>query len=205
RRPAPLPHARVAVPVEQRQAHIARKERDLEQIEIALLLEAIYRRYGFDFRQYASASLKRRVWRRIHGEKLQSVSGLIEKVLHDPNINQAVLERARRGVFPLAKMQDYTQNYIRAGGARAFSEYYVAEYDGAQFRRSLLENVVFAQHNLVQDSAFNEFHLIVCRNVMIYFDKPLQDQVHRLFYESLPMFGLLALGQKEAIAFTPYA
>jgi chemotaxis protein methyltransferase CheR len=270
----------VALPLEEQQARSAGKERDLEQIEISLLLEAIYRRYGFDFRQYAPASLKRRVWRRVDGEELSTVAGLIEKVLHDPavmerllldlsinvtamfrdpefflalrevvvpqlrtypftrvwnagcstgeetyslailleeeglyersrlyatDINAAVVDRARTGVFPLEKMQDYTQNYIRAGGRRAFSEYYLAGYDGAQFRRSLLENVVFAQHNLVQDSAFNEFNVIVCRNVMIYFDKSLQDHVHRLFYESLAMFGVLALGQKEAITFSPFA
>jgi chemotaxis protein methyltransferase CheR len=269
----------VALPVAER-ARIASKERDLEEIELALLLEAIYRRYGYDFRQYAPASLKRRVWRRVYGENLNTVTGLMERILHDPavmerllldlsinvtamfrdpefflamrervvpqlrtypftriwnagcstgeesyslaimlleeelygrtriyatDINQAVLDRARQGVFPLEKMREYTQNYIRAGGKRAFSEYYVAHYDGAQFRRSLLENVVFAQHNLVQDSAFNEFHVIVCRNVMIYFDKQLQDHVHRLFYESLPMFGILALGLKESIAFTPFA
>jgi chemotaxis protein methyltransferase CheR len=269
----------VALPVGE-QAQIAGKERDLEELEIALLLEAIYRRYGFDFRQYAPASLKRRVWRRVHGEKLTTVTALIDRILHDPavmerllldlsinvtamfrdpdyflslrehvvpqlrtypftriwnagcstgeetyslaillleeelyertrlyatDINQAVLDRARNGVFPLEKMRDYTQNYIRAGGKRAFSEYYVARYDGAQFRRSLLENIVFAQHNLVQDSAFNEFHLIVCRNVMIYFDKQLQDHVHRLFYESLATFGVLALGLKESIAFSPFA
>jgi chemotaxis protein methyltransferase CheR len=269
----------VALPVAER-ARIASKERDLEEIELALLLEAIYRRYGYDFRQYAPASLKRRVWRRVYGENLNTVTGLMERILHDPavmerllldlsinvtamfrdpefflavrervvpqlrtypftriwnagcstgeesyslaimlleeelygrtriyatDINQAVLDRARQGVFPLEKMREYTQNYIRAGGKRGFSEYYVAHYDGAQFRRSLLENVVFAQHNLVQDSAFNEFHVIVCRNVMIYFDKQLQDHVHRLFYESLPMFGILALGLKESIAFTPFA
>jgi chemotaxis protein methyltransferase CheR len=269
----------VAVPLEQKQ-RAAREERDLEQLELALLLEAIYRRYGFDFRNYARASLKRRVWRRVHGERLETVSGLIEKVLHDPavmeqllldlsinvtamfrdpefyaafrevavpqlrtypftrvwnagcatgeetyslaimleeeglyertriyatDINQAVLDRARAGVFPLDKMKQYTQNYIRAGGTRAFSEYYVAGYDGARFRRSLLDNVVLSQHNLVQDSAFNEFHVIVCRNVMIYFDKELQDHVHRLFYESLARFGVLVLGQKESIGFSPYA
>jgi chemotaxis protein methyltransferase CheR len=116
-----------------------------------------------------------------------------------------VLERARAGVFPLEKMQEYTQNYIRAGGTRAFSEYYLAAYDGAQFQRPLIENVVFAQHNLVSDRSFNEFHVIVCRNVMIYFDKKLQDHVHRLFYESLVNFGILALGHKESIRFSPYA
>ncbi len=269
----------MALPVDERQ-RAARDEQDVEQIELALLLEAVFRRYGYDFRHYAPASLKRRVWRRVHGEGLETVTALTERVLRDravaerllldlsinvtsmfrdppfflafrelvvpqlrtypftrlwnagcstgeetyslaillaeeglyertriyaTDINQAVLERARAGVFPLEKMQEYTRNYIRAGGKRPFSEYYVSGYDGASFRRSLLENVVLSQHNLAQDSAFNEFHVIVCRNVLIYFDKALQDQVHRLFYESLPMFGVLALGQKESIAFSPFA
>ena len=252
---------------------------ELERIEIALLLEGVFRRYGFDFREYAPASLKRRLWRRIHAEGLTSVSGLQERVLHDSacmerllldlsinvtamyrdpsfyaalranvvpllrtypfvriwnagcstgeevysiatllaeeglydktriyatDINQSVLERAREGIFPLDKMQEYTQNYIAAGGKRAFSEYYAADSEGARFSRSLIENVVFAQHNLVSDNSFNEFHVIMCRNVMIYFDKPLQDRVHRLFYESLATFGVLALGHRESIRFSPH-
>jgi len=252
----------------------------VEEIELALLLEGVFRRYGFDFRGYAPASLRRRVWRRVHGEGLSTISGLLERLLHDSavmerllldlsinvtamfrdptfyvafrkqivpllrtypysriwvagcssgeevyslaillqedglyertriyatDINESVLERAREGVFPLEKMQEYTQNYIRAGGGRAFSEYYVAAYDGAQFQRSLIDNVVFAQHNLVSDRSFNEFHVIVCRNVMIYFDKKLQDHVHELFYDSLINFGILALGHKESIRFTPFA
>jgi chemotaxis protein methyltransferase CheR len=116
-----------------------------------------------------------------------------------------VLEQARAGVFPLERMQQYTQNYLKAGGTRSFSEYYVAAYDGAQFSRSLIENVVFAQHNLAMDRSFNEFNLIMCRNVMIFFDKTLQDRVHGLFYESLDTFGILALGHKESINFTPHA
>jgi chemotaxis protein methyltransferase CheR len=250
---------------------------DLETLELELLLEAIFRRYGFDFRQYAPASLKRRVWRRVHAEHLRTISQLCDKVLHEPDcmerllldlsinvtamfrdptfyagfrsrivpllrtypfariwvagcstgeevyslaillseeglyercriyatdINQAVLEKARGGVFPLEKMQEYTQNYLRAGGTRAFSEYYMAKYDGAQFQRSLCENVVFAQHNLVSDRSFNEFHVIVCRNVMIYFDRELQERVLDLFRESLAPFGILALGHKESIRFT---
>ena len=252
---------------------------ELETLEVELLLEAVHRRYGFDFREYAPASLKRRLWRRIRAEGLGSVSGLQERVLHDPavmeqllldlsinvtamfrdptfygafrekvvpvlktypfariwvagcstgeevyslsilleeeglrdrariyatDINEAVLERARAGVFALDRMQEYTRNYIRAGGKRAFSEYYVAAYDGAQFQRSLADNVVFAQHNLVSDRSFNEFHVIVCRNVMIYFDRPLQDRVHELFYESLATFGVLALGHKESIRFSQH-
>ena len=101
-------------------------------------------------------------------------------------------------------MQEYTQNYIRAGGTRSFSEYYVARYDGARFARELAEGVVFAQHNLVSDAAFNEFNVITCRNVLIYFAQPLQERVHGLFYDSLAMFGVLALGQKETIRFSPH-
>src|SRR5919202_1935695 len=199
---------------------------DVEDIELALLLEGVYRRYGFDFREYAPASLRRRVWRRAHAEGLETLSALQDKLLHDPacmepilldedglyertriyatDINESVLERARRGVFPLDKMREYTHNYIKAGGAQAFSEYYLAKYDGAQFQRSLVDNVVFAQHNLVSDRSFNEFNVILCRNVMIYFDRALQDRVHRLFYESLIMFGVLALGAKESIRFSPH-
>ena len=253
---------------------------DLEDLETELLLEAVFRRYGFDFREYAPASLKRRLWRRIHAEGLRSISALQERLLHDPScmerllldlsinvtamfrdpsfylafrekvvpllrtypfiriwnagcatgeevysiaillqeeglydktriyatdINEAVLERARAGVFPLDRMQEYTQNYIKAGGKRAFSEYYVAAYDGARFQSSLTDNVVFAQHNLVSDRSFNEFNVVVCRNVMIYFDKSLQDHVHDLFYDSLANFGVLALGHKESIAFSRHA
>jgi chemotaxis protein methyltransferase CheR len=252
---------------------------DVDEIELELLLEGVYRCYGFDFRQYAPASLRRRVWRRVHAEGLTTLSALQDKLLHDPacmerllldlsinvtamfrdpsfyiafrekvvpllrtypftriwlagcstgeevyslaillqeegvaerarlyatDINESVLDRARAGVFPLEKMREYTQNYIKAGGQTAFSEYYVAKYDGAQFQRSLVDNVVFAQHNLVSDRSFNEFNVIVCRNVMIYFDRALQDQVHRLFYESLMTFGVLALGAKESIHFSPF-
>jgi chemotaxis protein methyltransferase CheR len=115
-----------------------------------------------------------------------------------------VLEQARAGVFPLDKMKEYTQNYLKAGGTRAFSEYYLAAYDGAQFQRSLVDNVVFAQHNLVSDRSFNEFNVIVCRNVMIYFDRALQNRVHGLFYESLAHLGVLGLGHREAIHFSPF-
>ena len=252
---------------------------DLEETELSLLLEGVFRTYGFDFREYAPASLRRRVWRRIYAEGLSTISALQDKLLHDPacmerllldlsinvtsmfrdpafyvafrekvvpllrtypftrlwiagcstgeevyslaillqeeeiydrtriyatDINESVLDRARSGVFPLDKMREYTQNYIKAGGTRAFSEYYLAKYDGAQFQRSLIENVVFAQHNLVSDRSFNEFNVIVCRNVMIYFDRILQDRVHGLFYESLVTFGVLGLGAKESIHFSPH-
>jgi chemotaxis protein methyltransferase CheR len=245
-----------------------------EQLEIALLLEGIYRQYGFDFRQYARASLRRRLWRCTYAEGLRTISGLQERVLHDPavmerllldlsinvtsmfrdpgffasfranvvpvlrtypflrvwnagcstgeetyslaillrevglydrsriyatDINESVLRTAAEGIFPLAKMQEYTENYLAAGGSRSFSDYYTAAYDRAQLDRSLTDNVVFAAHNLVSDRSFNEFHVIVCRNVMIYFDRDLQGRVHRLFLESLAPFGVLGLGRKENI------
>jgi chemotaxis protein methyltransferase CheR len=145
------------------------------------------------------------------GEEVYSLAivlaeeGLSDRVrIYATDINQQVIDVARRGVFPLDKMQEYTQNYIRGGGTRSFSEYYVARYDGARFARSLVDSVVFAQHNLVSDAVFNEFQVIACRNVMIYFDRPLQERVHGLFYESLAMFGVLGLGQKETIRFSPH-
>jgi chemotaxis protein methyltransferase CheR len=264
----------VALPVERSD------ELELEQIELELLLEGIHRRYGFDFRDYAPASLRRRVRRRMAGERVETISALQDLLLHDPavmerllrdlsinvtamfrdpsffaafrervvpllrsypyarlwvagcstgeevyslaillaeedlsdrvriyatDINQAVVDAARLGVFPLDKMREYTQNYIRAGGKRSFSEYYVARYDGAQFARELVDGVVFAQHNLASDAAFNEFEAITCRNVMIYFAQPLQERVYRLFYDSLAVFGVLALGQKETIRLAPHA
>jgi chemotaxis protein methyltransferase CheR len=145
------------------------------------------------------------------GEEVYSLAILLEEEglyerarIYATDINENVLATARAGVFPLAAMQQYTQNYIKGGGKHDFSRYYVAAYDGAQFSRSLVENVVFAQHNLAMDRAFNEFNAILCRNVMIYFDKTLQDRVHTLFYESLETFGILALGHKESLSFTPF-
>jgi chemotaxis protein methyltransferase CheR len=251
----------------------------LERLEIELLLEGIFRQWGFDFRTYAYASLRRRVWKRIQAEGLATVSALQARVLHDPealerllddlsvnvtamfrdpaffrafrervvpllrtypflriwhagcstgeevysmailleeeglyerarlyatDMNERVLRRARAGIFPLERMQEYTDNYLRAGGTRAFSEYYTAGYDGARFDPRLLRHVVFAQHNLVTDRSFSEFHAILCRNVLIYFDRALQSHAHRLFYDSLATFGVLALGSKETLRFSPY-
>ena len=253
--------------------------RDLERIEIDLLLEGIFRHYGFDFRSYAYSSLKRRLWKRITAEGMRSVSELQGRVLHDPammekllldlsinvsamyrdptfyrafrekvvpvlrtypfiriwhagcstgeevysmailleeeglyerariyatDINEVVLHTAKSGIYPADKMKEYTQNYLRAGGQRSFSDYYVAKYDGAIFNSSLARNVVFSQHNLVTDRSFAEFHVILCRNVMIYFDRKLQDRVHALFYESLVPFGFLGLGSKESLRFSKY-
>lgn len=132
--------------------------------------------------------------------------GLAERArIYATDMNQAVLDRAQAGSFPIAKMREYTSNYIAAGGTRAFSEYYVADGERAHFHPWLVENVVFAEHNLVSDRSFNEFNVILCRNVMIYFDKTLQDDVHGLLHESLVRFGVLGLGRKESLRFSRYA
>src|SRR5262245_30162561 len=99
-------------------------------------------------------------------------------------------------------MREYTENYHAAGGRREFSEYYLSDHESAVFRASLVQSVVFAQHNLVTDHSFNAFNLILCRNVMIYFNHALQARVHELLYESLARFGILALGDKESIRFS---
>lgn len=252
---------------------------DLEKIEVELLLEAVYRKYGFDFRAYAYSSLRRRLWKRIVESGLKTVSALQERVLHDPSmmeqllldlsinvtamyrdphfyvtfrekvipmlrtypfiriwhagcstgeevysmaillqeeglyerariyatdINEVVLQRAKAGIFPIDRMKEYTDNYIKAGGKKSFSEYYTAKYDNAIFNQDLTKNVVFSQHNLVTDRSFSEFNVILCRNVLIYFDKPLQSRVHTLFYDSLAMFGVLVLGSKESLKFSEY-
>jgi chemotaxis protein methyltransferase CheR len=131
--------------------------------------------------------------------------GLYERTrIYATDINEKVLERARNGAFPIEKMRLYTENYIRAGGTESFSSYYTSDGGTARFNSDLLDQVVFAQHNLVSDAPFNEFNMIVCRNVMIYFGKSLQDRVHELFYESLDPFGVLAMGHKESIKFTRY-
>jgi len=245
-----------------------------ERLEIELLLEAIHRVHGYDFRGYALASLRRRLWHRVYGEGLQTLSGLQERILHEPgcmdrllrdlsinvtemfrdpsfyvalrrrvfpllrthpfirvwqagcstgeeiyslaialheegllertriyatDINNPALQRARSGTFALERMQRYTENYLRAGGTEAFSTYYTADGDSARFSRELSANVVLAQHNLVTDGSFNEFHLIVCRNVMIYFGSALQEEVLQLFGDSMVRNGILALGRKESI------
>ena len=253
------------------------RRRELEAVEIDLLAEGIYEAYGFDFRRYSRPSFRRRVWRRVEAEGLNSISGLLERVLHDPlamkrlvadlsvnvsamfrdpgffrvfrdkvvpqlrtypflrvwnagcatgeetlsvaillketglydrtrlyatDMNDETLDQARSRAYPIGKMREYTANYIRAGGIRSFSEYYVADGDRVVFQSSLADNIVFAQHNLVTDRSFNEFHVIMCRNVMIYFDRDLQEHVHKLLYESLTPFGVLGLGSRESVEFS---
>jgi chemotaxis protein methyltransferase CheR len=252
----------------------------LERIEINLLLEGIYQYYGFDFRNYVFASIKRRIWYRIRAERLSSVPSLQEKVLRDPcmmerllvdfsihitemfrdppffksfrekvvpllkelpfvrvwhagcstgeeaysmaiilheeglyhktkiyatDMNEDLLKKAKDGVYPIEKMRVYGDNYRRAGGIKEFGDYYEICHDKGVFHPFLTKNLVFAQHNLSTDHSFNEFHVIICRNVMIYFDKVLQDRVHGLFYESLCPSGILGLGDKEDIAFNNYS
>jgi chemotaxis protein methyltransferase CheR len=146
------------------------------------------------------------------GEETYSVAILLKEAglydrtrIYATDMNSDTLEQARSRAYPIAKMREYTANYIQSGGTRSFSEYYVADGDRVVFQPSLAENVVFAQHNLVTDRSFNEFHVIMCRNVMIYFDRVLQGHVHNLLYESLAPFGVLGLGSKETLNFTDHS
>jgi chemotaxis protein methyltransferase CheR len=146
------------------------------------------------------------------GEEVYSLAILLQEEqiyprcrIYATDISQAVLRRAREGIFPLAAMRDYTANYQRAGGTHEFSDYYTAHYDSVIFSGTLKNNVVFSEHNLATDGSFNEFQVILCRNVMIYFNKDLQARVHNLLYESLSMFGVFGLGNKESLKFTPRA
>lgn len=131
--------------------------------------------------------------------------GLLDRSrIYATDVQPAMLDRAREGIYPLALMQDYTRNYQAAGGRADFSDYYTADAHGAIMRSFLKTNVVFGQHNLVTDHSFNEFQVIFCRNVMIYFNARLQERVHTLLYDSLAIFGYLGVGRGETIRFTPY-
>jgi len=265
-----------AIPVSD---HDSKQETELENLETDLLLEAVFRHYGYDFREYARASLKRRVHTMMRNEHVRTISGLIELLLHDrtafnrfllvlsvnvtsvfrdpefflafrrlvvpmlrtypfvriwhagcstgeevysmaillheeglydkcrlyaTDMDDAVLKQAGKGIFPLESADQYALNYQRAGGTRELTEYYTGGYGHGIFRASLRENVVFSQHNLAMDRSFNEFNVILCRNVMIYFTKQLQHRVHDLLFESLATFGVLGLGAKETIQFSPH-
>jgi len=249
-------------------------------IELRLLMEAIYLKYSYDFRDYTGASQKRRVLHALAQFKLPSISALQERVLHEPamfaqllqyltipvsemfrdpayflalrrqvvpvlhtyaslkiwvagcstgeevfslaillheegllertriyatDINPASLEKARQGIFPLEAIRSYTANYQRAGGQRAFSDYYTAAYEAARFDPGLCADVIFADHSLATDSVFAETQLVSCRNVLIYFNRQLQDRALGLFHESLCHRGFLGLGAKESIDFSGYA
>jgi chemotaxis protein methyltransferase CheR len=258
---------------------VTQPSQSVEEIELQLLLEGIHRHYGFDFRNYALSSLRRRVWNFVRNERVGSISILQDRILHDrawlerflyalsvnvsamfrdphfyktfrtevvpllktypfiriwlagismgeevyslaillqeegiydrcriyaTDINDSALKKAKEGIYSLELMQTYTSNYIRAGGTRSFSDYYTAAYDRVILKSALKENVVFAQHNLASDASFNEFHVILCRNVMIYFNHQLQAHVHDLLHSSLVMFGVLGLGSKETMKFSPH-
>ncbi|MCY1076087.1 CheR family methyltransferase [Archangium lansingense] len=134
---------------------------------------------------------------------LLTEAGLYERSrIYATDMNAAVVERAKSGIFPMEHMREYTANYLRAGGTAAFSDYYTANYDHAIFKASLRKNIVFAQHNLVSDGTFNEFNVILCRNVLIYFGTDLQSRVYRLLDQSLRRFGILALGRGETLRHT---
>lgn len=130
---------------------------------------------------------------------------LDKSLLYATDLNPDVLEKAKAGIFPLAGMKQYSENYILSGGLQDFSSYYSTRYDLAKLNSALSAKMIFATHNLVSDGSFNQFQLIMCRNVMIYFDKPLQDRVLQLFDQSLEPGGYLALGAKEAIRFSDIA
>ncbi len=117
------------------------------------------------------------------------------------DLNPANLEKARQGIVPLQHMKEYTQNYIQSGGQNDFSEYYTARYEHAIIHKEFRKHIVFAQHNLATDHVFNEFQLICCRNVLIYFNRTLQNRVIRLFNDSLSPLGYLAIGLKESLLF----
>jgi chemotaxis protein methyltransferase CheR len=143
------------------------------------------------------------------GEEVYSLAILLKEanlghkaLLYATDLNPKVLEVARNGIFHINKMKTYSENYIASGGKEDFSTYYTANYDSVKFNNELKHKMIFATHNLVSDRSFNEFQLIICRNVLIYFDKDLQSKVFKLFDESLDHLGYLALGTKETIRFS---
>jgi chemotaxis protein methyltransferase CheR len=133
---------------------------------------------------------------------LQEANLLHKSLLYATDINPGVLEKAKSGIFALSQMKQYSENYILSGGSKDFSNYYTANYSRAKFNEDLVKKIIFSTHNLVSDHSFNEFQLILCRNVLIYFDKDLQSRVLNLFDESLEKLGFLALGSKETLRFS---
>jgi chemotaxis protein methyltransferase CheR len=246
----------------------------VDDTEVDLLLQAIYDRYGYDFRQYARAHLKRRIaahmrlagyrgvpmmrkallqdperveawvrdlsitvtemfrdpefyrslrervlpllrtWGFIRiwhagcstGEEVYSMAILLKEaglydraLIYATDMNQYALERAQEGIYPLDAVQEFTRNYQRSGGSGSFSDHCLARYGSAIMDVSLRKNIVWAQHNLATDSDFAEVQLVVCRNVLIYFDRQLQHRAHSLFFQSLVSGGILCLGAKETV------
>ncbi|QFG53433.1 CheR family methyltransferase [Chryseobacterium sp.] len=134
---------------------------------------------------------------------LKELNLLQKSLIYATDINSAVLDNASQAMIPMSKIQLYTENYIAAGGSNNFSDYYSANYSLGKLNDKLRSKIIFSSHNLVTDNSFNEFQLILCRNVIIYFDRPLQNKVFRLFDNSLEKFGYLALGTKESLDFSP--
>jgi chemotaxis protein methyltransferase CheR len=251
---------------------------ELAEIEFALLIEGIYRRYGIDLRAYEREPLQQRVSARLQPEGVATFSALQEKVLHqseslerllmalvnngstlfdDPDfysafrakvvpllrtypyvrvwqagcatgadvyatailleeeglyqrsriyateISREAINRARAGVFPLAEVPQSTSNYLRAGGKKFFSDYYSTHAGQIFFAPALKRNIIFSEHNLATDGSFNEFQVVLCRNVMPSFNPELQERVHELIYESLANFGVLGLGRRESLRYSP--
>ena len=248
-----------------------------KDIEVQLILEAIFMKYGFDFRSYARASVKRRILHRLSNSGLENVSEMQSRILRDEDFfnlllmdlsinfsemfrdptfyvalrkkvvpilktfpyikiwnagcstgeevystaillkeeglyersqiyatdfNDVVLQKAAEGIFPMDRIKEFTSNYQKAGGKKSFADYYTAKYDFVKIRQSLKKNIVFSNHNLVTDGVFGEMNLIMCRNVLIYFNRNLQNQVLKLFQDSLTRYGFLCLGSKEDIKFS---
>lgn len=259
------------------------KQQDIaadEQLEIELLLEAIHRKYGYDFRQYSQAHTRRRLEHRLHLENMGKFSEMISRVIYeeefftqilldlsinttemfrDPwfykrirevviphlrtypflkiwhagcsagqevysmrilleeeglkgrcqvyatDFNDRILAKAKDGIYPMDLVREYSSNYLKAGGTGSLSEYYVAEYNNVVMKRFLKEQVLFSSHNLATDGVFGEMHMICCRNVLIYFNRDLQNRVLELFYDSLCPGGFLCLGTKESMKFSSVA
>ena len=250
---------------------------DNEDLEVRLLLEAIYLKYGYDFRKYSLAHMKRRIIHRMNLEGTQSISELQHRIIYDEKLmssilsdfsinvtemfrdpsfykafrhkvipvlrtypfiriwhagcstgeevysmaillkeegiydkahiyatdfNKQSLQRAQEGIYPIGEIESYNDNYFQSGGNAALANYYVAKYDSVLFNQELRKRITFADHNLVTDGVFGEMHVIVCRNVLIYFNRQLQDRVINLFSESLVNGCFLCLGSKESINFS---
>ena len=250
---------------------------EIENIELNLLIEAMYQRYGYDYRHYLKTHVRRRVLYHMETEDIDSITELTGKILYDqevfnsllmnlsinvtemfrfpaffedirkhvipilktyPSINiwhagcstgeevvsmailleeEGLLERSRiyatdvdknaldkagKGIYPISEIKKWTKNYHDAGGKKSFSEYYTAKYDSVLFNRNLYENIVFSEHNLTQDQSFIGANLILCRNVLIYFDKELKDKVLHVLEDSLLPGGVLGVGSKESLKFT---
>jgi len=252
-----------------------------ERIEIQLLIEGLFLKYGHDFRDYAGAHLKRRLEYRKLAEGMANYSEMLHKILYDQDFlhqllldlsinitemfrdpwvyakvrkaviphlktypfirswhagcstgqevysmcilfheeevsgkriqiyatdfNDLVLDRARQAIYPIEVVKEYTANYQKAGGLSSFAEYYAADYQSVKINPPLRDRVLFSAHNLATDGVFAEMNIIFCRNVLIYFNKDLQNKVMKLFYDSLCSGGFLCLGPKESLRFTDYA